>query len=492
MSKSKLPHQDPESEAALIGGILFGEHYGKPVDLNPVREVVSSEMFYGSPPLRHVFQAVCDAADEGQPIEGVALLPRLRVADPNENWQEVVNDLDHKGDPANAVYYAQQVREAWQWREILRVCDDGPDHRDPESKPADVIEWLTNRLRGIGARRGTQPMDLMCAAGVQAETLEWLWADRFVSGGINLIVGPGDVGKSWLCLDCIARVTTGTPWPDRQSEPNPKGDCILFSAEDKLASVVIPRLQGAGADLSRVFLQRPDDARKKLFSVQHDLDRLEVTLRERPETRLLVIDPIGSYLGAEVDSYRDNEVRSTMEPLGLLAEKHGTTILIVMHERKQSTQRAVHKILGSVAFANQARTVWAVAADPNNPARRLFLKAKNNLVREVNGLAFEIDGDPPTIRWFADAVTETADEVLAETNKARLPVDEATAWLKEYLRDGPRSAKYGMAEAEERFFSKRTVERARAKLKVVWNRNTKTWTLPIHNIGGKGNIGGDT
>jgi putative DNA primase/helicase len=59
----------------------------------------------------------------------------------------------------------------------------------------------------------------------------------------------------------------------------------------------------------------------------------------------------------------------------------------VTHLRK-SPGNAVHRAIGSIAFAAAARAVWAVAPDPDDAERRLFLAVKQNLSAPAPGMAF--------------------------------------------------------------------------------------------------------
>ena len=49
---------------------------------------------------------------------------------------------------------------------------------------------------------------------------------------------------------------------------------------------------------------------------------MEDALKSMPDCQLVVVDPIGSYLGG-TDSHRDNEVRGVLAPISALAEKYG-------------------------------------------------------------------------------------------------------------------------------------------------------------------------
>ena len=48
---------------------------------------------------------------------------------------------------------------------------------------------------------------------------------------------------------------------------------------------------------------------------------LEDAIASIPNLRMVVIDPIGSFLGKEIDSFKDNEVRSVLAPIAAAAER---------------------------------------------------------------------------------------------------------------------------------------------------------------------------
>ena len=49
---------------------------------------------------------------------------------------------------------------------------------------------------------------------VDTENLVWLWPSKIAIGKLNIASGDPGLGKSLLCLDFTARVTTGREWPD--------------------------------------------------------------------------------------------------------------------------------------------------------------------------------------------------------------------------------------------------------------------------------------
>ena len=89
---------------------------------------------------------------------------------------------------------------------------------------------------------------------VHPENHGWVWPGRMRAGDLTVVVGEAGTGKSTLVADWIARVTTGTPFPEWGPEyALPAGDVLLFNARDDFARKVIPGIAAAGGDVDRVY-----------------------------------------------------------------------------------------------------------------------------------------------------------------------------------------------------------------------------------------------
>jgi putative DNA primase/helicase len=298
--------------------------------------------------------------------------------------------------------------------------------------------------------------------------VQWLWKGRIPLGRLSLLVGRPGVGKSFLTCQMAANVSTGSDWHD--GTPCPSGSVMLLSAEDDPADTIRPRLDTHGADASKVLLlkgklsQHSNGEKVERTITLGDLGIIEQSLEDCRDCKLVIVDPIGSYLGAGTDSHRDNEVRAVLAPLAALAEKMEVAVLLVAHTRKAQSNFADDTALGSRAFTGIARSVWHIFKDPDNPARRLFLPGKNNLTASPKGLAFTIEPESARLQWLGEVDT-TADEVVTKASKtshASPEKENAKEWLINFLKnEGPSSPSVIYKRAEEDGIAKGTLDRAK-------------------------------
>ncbi|GAJ18823.1 unnamed protein product, partial [marine sediment metagenome] len=55
---------------------------------------------------------------------------------------------------------------------------------------------------------------------IEPVPVQWLWFPRFALGKVSLLVGNPGVGKSFMSLDAVARISTGDLWPDSDNLPD--------------------------------------------------------------------------------------------------------------------------------------------------------------------------------------------------------------------------------------------------------------------------------
>jgi len=298
------------------------------------------------------------------------------------------------------------------------------------------------------------------AVEVKSRPTKFLWQHRLPLGEMALIAGEGSVGKSQVLMALAATVSVGGAWPDGGGKA-PVGRTVILSAEDSPHKTIIPRLLALGADLSRITLLK---ALVTLKRDGHDPVVNPVSLRSiaywsavldrLPDTRLLVIDPLPSYLGKGVNDQRNTEVREIIEPfLDLVVAPREICLYCNTHLNKTVDMgNPMHRISGSIAYVNIPRNVHVVTRDKDDHGLRLLLQCKtNNAPDTLPAITFRIEshtlateeGDIETSRPVWGELRHVDPRtVLAHTSGRgkRGPEPARTAevaeWLKELLSDG--------------------------------------------------------
>lgn len=338
---------------------------------------------------------------------------------------------------------------------------------------------------------GSDRAILVRLADVTPQPVEWLWQDRIPVGKITIVQGDPKQGKSLLTVEIAARVSTGRPFPNEPDTPREPGGVVLLNAEDDLADTVRPRLDAAGADVSRVTALSGVDRSKARggsgWFTLADIGPLEEAILATPDCRVVILDPVSAYEG-KIDGHRNGEVRGLLGPLAALAAKHRVAIILVTHLNKGgSGGKAIYRATGSLAWNAAARAIFIVGPDPADPERRVVLPVGGNLARDPSGLAFRIVGNVPRVEWLSGPVNLSAEDLVRpepEGSGRESREGEATEWLRLALADGPIPATEVRERADADGIKWRTIERAKAALGIVPTREgfgdsgRWVWELP--------------
>jgi AAA domain-containing protein len=362
-----------------------------------------------------------------------------------------------------------------QAKSILQSLFDSARQYVPESAPEPENPTMT--AAPAGAADDDRVAVWTTAADVPIRPVRFLWRPFLPLGKVTVLAGAPGQGKSQLTAYMAAAATRAGFFHSDIEEP---GDAILMTAEDDLGDTVVPRLQAANADLSRVqFVNMrrtmPGGITSDgLIRLPGDLATLQLRLNAGG-VRLVVLDPVASFVGREHSTYVNQDVRDVLDPVVTLAAYYGVAIVLVMHLNKSESKTWATKIGESHAFQAVARTVLALAPDPDDEdgaegTDKILAATKLNVMHTGRGYAARLKVEPATV-YAADMTpieTSTikvvgtssiaADDLLADQTERGARRD-ALDFLVDVLAQGPMEAKPLQAAAKSAGVSWRTVQR---------------------------------
>lgn len=346
------------------------------------------------------------------------------------------------------------------WNEVLKQKDKLPDGK-----------YISRRimLRGESEKKAV-PMIRM--SEVQQTEVERFWHPYIPFGKLTIIQGNPGEGKTFFAMQLAAACTNRKFLP--QMEPFEPFNMIFQTAEDGLGDTVKPRLLSAEADLERVLVI--DDANNPLTLAD---ERIENAIREN-HARLVIIDPLQAFLGANVDMNRANEVRPIFRRLADVAQATNCAIVMIGHLNKAAGSQSTYRGLGSIDITAVVRSLLFIGKVKTDPTTRVIVHEKSSLAPPGQSLAFSL-GDEKGFRWIG-AYDISAEDLLAggEGNKTELKQEQAVKLIDEFLSEGRKvSIAEINKEAAERGISERTVRLARNSMgdKIASERQGKDWWI---------------
>ncbi|WIB68072.1 AAA family ATPase [Curtobacterium sp. MCBD17_035] len=231
---------------------------------------------------------------------------------------------------------------------------------------------------------------LTSMADVEPERQLFLWTGRIPMGTATIFAGRGGEGKSTFSLWLASHVTRGTLDGEHQGAP---GRVLLVGHEDDLATIVVPRLLAANADMSLVSSVKVRTVVEgfeldEVPSLVDDLARIREAV-QRTNARLIIVDPLTSVMaGANLDKTAD--VRKALNPFVALAGELGVAVVAIMHLRKGSGDTR-DLMSGSHAFRDVARSVILFATDEDTGQRVATVDKSNYSEARGDSFAFELE-----------------------------------------------------------------------------------------------------
>jgi hypothetical protein len=310
---------------------------------------------------------------------------------------------------------------------------------------------------------------------IESRRVDWLWHPWIAYSNLSILDGDPGRGKSTITLDLAARVSCGWAMPPAVgtvvSEP---ANVLLLNAEDSAETTIRPRLEAAGADLSRIHIldaiAQGDTDRPAVLPF--DLDVMEEIIEEH-KVLLVVIDPLMAYLDSDIDAHKDQDIRRCLHRLMLVAERSGAAVLIVRHMNKLNAAPAIYRGGGSIGIIGAARSALVVGKHPTEQGTCVLAPVKINLARHPMALTYTLDqhGDVARVGWGKE-VDLTADEIIVHGGRPKKQnnAEQAAEFIRAYLAGGEKESEELTAVMKAAGFSMRAIKEGRKALKLKVRR----------------------
>ena len=194
-------------------------------------------------------------------------------------------------------------------------------------------------------------------ADVPMQSVAWLVPQLLPLGEVSLLGADGGTGKGIWQAQLIAYVTAGKTSGFFPLPPQQTGKVLLLAGEDDPGKVLKARLLAAGADMNRVLVLTADDYFGKTGQPLTLKDQALADFAAKAGPLLLIVDPLQSFLPADVEMASRNQMRGALLPLRAIAAKQGCAVLIVMHSNKKQGVSGRARLADSSDIWDMARSV---------------------------------------------------------------------------------------------------------------------------------------
>ena len=286
------------------------------------------------------------------------------------------------------------------------------------------VENMAKQMCWRDARE--KPVPVMKMSEVEETVVQWLWYPFIPFGKVTLIQGNPGKGKTWLAMAIAAYCTNGKELPN--ALPIEPFNVLYQTAEDGIADTIKPRLAKCGADMTRVRFINEDEKQLSMTD-----DRIEKAIRQN-NVRLMIMDPIQAYLGANVDMNRANEIRPLFRHLSTVAERTGCAIVLIGHLNKSSGSQSDYRSLGSIDIAAAVRSILFVEKVEKEKEQdiRVVYQQKDSLAKKENPVAFSLGEEG--LKWLGEYDISIEDLLMGKAGtKKETKLEKAQKLILELL-----------------------------------------------------------
>lgn len=211
-----------------------------------------------------------------------------------------------------------------------------------------------------------KPAAPLCLGDIPSQQTEWLVPNVIPLGEISLLGADGGTGKGIWQARLIAYVTAGKTSGFFPQPPQKTGRVLILAGEDDPGKVLKGRLLAAGADMSRVLVVTADEYYNRTGSQLCIKDKALTDFVDEAEPVLLILDPLQSFLPANVEMASRNQMRGSILPLKGISTAKNLATLIVMHTNKKQGVSGRGRLADSSDIWDIARSVLMMGHSKND------------------------------------------------------------------------------------------------------------------------------
>ncbi len=352
-------------------------------------------------------------------------------------------------------------------------------------------------------------LQAVTASSMEPEIIEEVLPDWLPKNVHTLLSGASAIGKSQILASVVARATNGgshPSWPD--ASPSMCGHVIFISSEDDFASVILPRLVAAGANLEKVHfitgVRRNSHDVDTLGLGQEDIKRLSDFKQSIGSVALMIFEI--ATMAIHGDSRNNQNVQTGFAKLDELAKRFNCAIISIAPSTRYSKGKdPLSRLAGPRAVTTAPRSIWLavkIEAGPTDEgATHILVRSKASAAKLEGGYLYSIEGVDITrsdgaiintsrIVWRGYIPGDPADIVKrAESGKMAAKtvnsIGDALNCIRDILRNGHIiSTEFNRKVAEagittrDRDQAKKILELAHFKLKGEGKASPWAWCLP--------------
>ena len=363
---------------------------------------------------------------------------------------------------------------------------------DPVEQPQ--VEEMPADRKATEPAKQSAALQIVNMSTIKPQAINWLWYGWLPLGKMTILAGAGGCGKTNLSLALIATITTGGNFPDGSKCEN-VGKVLIYSTEDDPADTLLPRLIANGADVNKIDIitggRINDKGENEPFDPSKDFPKIEEHIKDNPDVKLLMIDPIVSAVGGDMN--KANDVRKSLQPLVDLANEYKFAVLGITHFSKGSAgSTPADRIIGSQAFTALARMAWS-AAKREDEGDCILVRAKSNNSILEGGVRYQIESETvlenieTTKTVWLGTIEGTAKELLGEAENTEGRNGSTLDLAKEFLIDllgsvEKMAASEVLDEAKNAGYSVASIRRAKDNLNIKPFKDGSAWYWKLPSI----------